>query len=203
MKFFPPGGATYEKIARLIEYNNCFMRHFFIALFLLSATFLSAQKDQTLFGNGGLRLSGFWFGGTSNMHILDAENDIYRGGHFVFEFNDNWLIGWSNFRINAADWDLKSNGAFIGYSHNSDAVVHSVFHVSVANGRLSSELQSRDRVWTVVPAGGVEVNVLRWFRLGLEGGYRFVSDVEIPGLQDGDISGGFATLRLRFGYSWK
>jgi len=180
------------------------MRNTFLCFLLLTISFsLSAQSDQTLFGGGGLRLSGFWFGSTSSMQIIDGENDIFRGGHFVFEFNDNWLIGWSHFRMNEADWDLSSHGAFLGYSYNSDAVVHPVVHISVANGKLSSEMRSKDRVWTVVPAAGVELNVLRWFRIGLEGGYRFVSDVETPGLTDGDISGGFGTLRLRFGYSWR
>lgn len=81
--------------------------------------------------------------------------------------------------------------------------VHPTFNISIANAKLSSEAREKDRVWTVVPAAGVELNVVRWFRLGMEAGYRFASDVETPGLNDADISGGFGTLRLRFGWSWK
>lgn len=180
------------------------MRHLYLTITAILLTIsLSAQRDQTIFGGNGLRLSGFWFGGTSSMQLIDGENDIYRGGHFAFEFNNNWLLGWSHFDISTPDWELDSHGAFLGYSYNANSVVHPTFNISIANAKLSSEAREKDRVWTVVPAAGVELNVVRWFRLGMEAGYRFASDVETPGLSDADISGGFGTLRLRFGWSWK
>ncbi len=61
---------------------------------------------------------------------------------------------------------------------------------------------SRDRVFVLQPAVGLEVNVFRWFRIGAEGGYRLVSDVDGGGLQSSDVSKPFAQLQLRFGYSW-
>jgi hypothetical protein len=59
-----------------------------------------------------------------------------------------------------------------------------------------------DRVYVVQPSAGIEINVFRWFRLGLEGGYRFVSDSNIPELSNQQLSGAFGQASLRFGFSW-
>ena len=52
------------------------------------------------------------------------------------------------------------------------------------------------------PSAGVEINVFRWFRLGLEGGYRFVNDNDIAAIQDTQIEGAYGQASLKFGFSW-
>jgi hypothetical protein len=44
--------------------------------------------------------------------------------------------------------------------------------------------------------------VFKWFKFGIEGGYRFVSDVDRQGLSDSDVSSFFVDLKFRFGWSW-
>jgi len=48
----------------------------------------------------------------------------------------------------------------------------------------------------------LEVNVLEWFRLGAEAGYRFITDVDVQNLDSSDFSTPFVQLQLRFGFSW-
>ena len=59
-----------------------------------------------------------------------------------------------------------------------------------------------DRIFALQPSLGVEINVFRWLHLGLEGGYRFISDSNLEGLDDAALSGGFGQATLRFGWSW-
>jgi hypothetical protein len=59
-----------------------------------------------------------------------------------------------------------------------------------------------DRIFAVQPTAGIEINVFRWFHVGLEGGYRFISDSNVEGLTDSDLSGPFGQATLRFGWSW-
>jgi hypothetical protein len=74
----------------------------------------------------------------------------------------------------------------------------------VGGGRIDFDDRNltRDRVFVLQPAVGLEVNVFRWLRLGAEGGYRLVTDVNVGGLESADVSKPFAQLQLRFGYSW-
>ncbi|MBK6997444.1 MAG: hypothetical protein IPH31_21995 [Lewinellaceae bacterium] len=59
-----------------------------------------------------------------------------------------------------------------------------------------------DRILVMQPSAGVEINVFRWFHLGIDGGYRFVSDATTPGLDNEYLSGWFGQATLKFGFSW-
>jgi hypothetical protein len=59
----------------------------------------------------------------------------------------------------------------------------------------------RSAVFAVEAGARVEINVTRFFRLGLSGGYRLISgsDLERASLSDSDLSAPFGQLSLRFG----
>jgi hypothetical protein len=81
-------------------------------------------------------------------------------------------------------------------------VIHPRFGIFAGGGRLDIVGEGRDRVFGISPTAGLELNVTSWFRLGMEGGYRFLSDVDTPGFESSDFSAPFAQLQLRFGFSW-
>ena len=75
--------------------------------------------------------------------------------------------------------------------------------VSLENSyRIKLEGGEYDKIFVVQPAAGVEINIFRWFHLGLQGGYRFVTDSSIAGLSDKQLSGAFGQATLKFGWSW-
>ena len=74
-------------------------------------------------------------------------------------------------------------------------------YVKGGRGSLKINEQKVDKVTVFEPSIGVEVNVFRWMRVGLEGGYRFVTSVDAPGLDDTDFSSPIIGLRLKFGWS--
>jgi len=49
---------------------------------------------------------------------------------------------------------------------------------------------------------GFELNLFQWFRLGVDGGYRFASGVENDFVTANDIGGAVMQIEARFGFSW-
>jgi len=45
--------------------------------------------------------------------------------------------------------------------------------------------------------------MLQWFRLGIDGGYRFASGIDdVEGVTEKDLGGAFIQAEARFGFSW-
>jgi hypothetical protein len=105
-------------------------------------------------------------------------------------------------------------GVFIEYIHNSDALIHFTGGILIGGGgvgyRSDYDGDNVDEVWdntdtlndaffVAEPSVSAELNVAKWCRVTLGGGYRFVSGVELPGLSNSDISGPSARLMVKFG----
>jgi hypothetical protein len=184
-----------------------------LAVALLVASGAYAQREETLFNQTRLDLTGFWFSDSHNFTFLDNDAEYFSGGNFAFEFGRSLMIGWAWQRMkdyaplptdNAAGYKLRNRGLLIGYAPGTSKVIHPYLSAIVGGGRIDFDDRNltRDRVFVLQPAVGLEVNVFRWLRLGAEGGYRLVTDVNVGGLESSDVSKPFAQLQLRFGYSW-
>ena len=174
---------------------------------LAFATTLTAQ--ETLFNSNGLGLSGAWGTATYNYSFLEDDYVYGRGGSFGLEFGNTLYVGyaWTRFRDeaelrNAPDFRLKYNGLLLGVTPNSYKVVHPRLNALVGGGKIFLRDGNFDRVFVLQPSAGLEINVFKWFRLGLEGGYRFITNDNTPGLTSENISSPFAQIDLRFGFSW-
>jgi hypothetical protein len=77
-------------------------------------------------------------------------------------------------------------------------VYHFTFLTLIGGGSLDLEGQS-DGIWAAEPAMNLEINVNSFLRLDFGGGYRFVWDVDVPGLSNGDLSQFFGQIALKFG----
>lgn len=174
----------------------------------LMTTALNAQRGETLFDD--LDMTGVWFSWDYNFSYFDEDYTYVRGWDFGLEFNEDFTMGWGwyNFRDNAsidgaaADFDMKYNGFILGIAPRSHRALHPRITILTGQGRVWLEDDDRDRVFVLQPSAGLEVNVFKWFRVGLEGGYRLVAGNDLPGVADGDLSAPFGQLDLRFGISW-
>ena len=181
-----------------------FLLSFTIILLSLS---IHAQKDETIFGNSGIRFTGIWGGSTTFINGFEDDFDLDGGGFFTFELNKSLLLGWSNQEIRAyfndgGRLDLKTNDFLIGYSPISYRSLHPYFYTTVGSGKADLQTEGRDKVLSIQPSLGLELNVLRWFRISLDGGYRFISGSDYVAVTDKMMSGAFIGLRLKFGWSW-
>ena len=176
----------------------------YTTFFLAFALIMNAQSEQTLFNNSGLELTGIWGGNTSNINENQDDYGVFHGGFFQLEFNQDYTIGWQGYGLNDQDLEMDFNGVTFGYAIDSYRTFHPTFSVFAGGGKFKTQDERRikDDVFAIQPSLGLEINVARWFRLGLEGGYRFVFDTDIPGYNDTDVSEPFLGLRMKFGFSW-
>ena len=188
------------------------MKKYLISIFTLTliTTTLVAQRDETLIGKNGLRLTGLWGGSNIGLAGFDGDNHGMAGGFFGLEFSKSLLLGFggssgsesTTYNGQFRKYDLDYGGFLIGYAYKSYKVVHPRVSFLMGSGNLKIKDEPDDNVFVVQPSAGVELNLFRWFRMGLEGGYRFVSNTSLPKPNDGDASAAFAQLSFRFGWSW-
>lgn len=185
----------------------------FFALALLTCmNSLFAQKEETLVGSRGLGFSGIWGGSKHQLTQFGngGKTSYVAGGFFGFEFGKALLVGWGHYNlVDEFKWDNIENQAFdmrwnpmvLNYGFKSYKSIHPQVGVDFGRGRVELG-DEKDRIFVVQPTAGVEINVFRWFHIGLDGGYRFVNDSSIPTLSDEALSGWFGQASLKFGFSW-
>jgi len=185
---------------------------FFALALLTSMNSLFAQKEETLVGSRGLGFSGIWGGSKHQLTQFGngGKTSYVAGGFFGFEFGKALLVGWGHYNlmdefkwdnIENQQFDMRWNPMVLNYGFKNYKSIHPQVGVDFGRGRV--ELGDvKDRIFVVQPTAGVEINVFRWFHIGLDGGYRFVSDSSIPTLSDEALSGWFGQASLKFGFSW-
>lgn len=178
---------------------------------ILAFTQLSAQKEETILGERGWGLSGIWGGYAHQFTQYDDKDAFNSGGFFGFEFGKSLIIGWSHTDLRdditlrnneTRKFDFRYNGAKIGYAFIPYKAIHPVLNFEIGKGTVELTGQPKDRVFVMQPSAGLEINVLRWFRLGLEGGYRFIQNNDLVGISAEQISGPYGQATLKFGFSW-
>lgn len=93
---------------------------------------------------------------------------------------------------------------WIGFS---DRLVHLTFYTLLGAGGVSFRTADddgvdefdTDTIYVAEPIANIEVNVTKFFRMNAGAGYRFVWDVDAPGLEDDDLGGVTASLTFKFG----
>ncbi len=178
---------------------------------ILAANSLLAQREQTVIGRHGLGLSGAWGGWTNGLTKFEDDYSAISGGFGGVEFGKTLLIGTGGYHMESSIIDasgagqklrLNYGGLMLGTAIGSWRAVHPTITVLGGGGKVKLAGEGSDDVFVVQPQAGVEINIVRWFHLGLEGGYRFVTDSDFVALPDSKLSGAFGEVRLKFGYSF-
>ncbi len=179
--------------------------------FLCLATLTFAQREETILGTRGFGLTGAWGGSQHQITQFGNQNAYINGGFFALEFGKALSIGLSNYDLNGDIlWDGKPDQKFdlrwrtlsLDYAIRAHKPIHPVVGLEGGWGRAELGEERTDRLFILQPTAGLEINVFRWFHLGLEGGYRFATNSSIAGLNDTDLSGAYGQIALRFGWSW-
>lgn len=184
----------------------------FLALAILFAALPAfSQREETVLGERGWGLSGIWGGYSHQYTSYDKTDGFNRGGFFGFEFGKSLYIGWTHYSLrddivldqnDNQRFDFRFSGGRIGYAFLPYKAVHPLLNVELGRGRAKLAGEGNDDMFIIQPSAGVEINVFRWFRIGMEGGYRFARNVDYASLSDSDLSGPFAQASLKFGFSW-
>ncbi|RMF19751.1 MAG: hypothetical protein D6765_17650 [Bacteroidetes bacterium] len=184
------------------------MRRIFWLFLLVSPTLAGAQSTETLFGEGGLRVTGFRLGPQAALGVFEAESLPMGGGVYALELNREVLIGWAHLRSKEAvglppaqPFTYRQNGLFLGYAFRPHRLVHPVFSLLMGGGKVTYSDDTTDRLFSLVPSLGFELNVFRWFRIQLSAGYRLVDGSAEPDLPDEALSGFQGQALFLFGWS--
>lgn len=171
----------------------------------------SAQGDETLVEKFALDLSGAWGGWNLQTTSVGGNNTAVNGGFGGLEFNKTIFIGWAAYSVSDnligptdgfLPYTLSYNGPLVAYTPKARSVIHPKISMQIGFGKYKVEGYSEDRFLVLQPGLGGEINVLRWFRLGANAGYRYSlnSDYESGSFLNSD--GFFLEGTLKFGFSW-
>ena len=179
----------------------------FCALTISTITF---AQTETLFGKadsfGGFGGPMIEFSNINGTLVGDVGgggaliiNDFFFGGYGLG--NDGASV---EFEDKNYDIDFGHGGLWFGYTMNQHKLVHLYSSFKVGWGsvdlRIDDEKKFNDNLLALTPEIGVEFNVTNWFKLGVTGGFRYVSGIEeLPVLTDDDFTGMTGALTFRFG----
>lgn len=180
---------------------------------LLTTVALNGQKVETIFNQTDLRITGAWGTAAYNFSSFNGDDwTLIRGGMGGVELNRNLFLGWGGYEtrdeiptdVGTTSANLRYNGPVVSFSPNSTKLIHPRFTFLTGRGKasLTEGDAGTDRMFVFQPSAGLEINVFQWFRVGFEGGYRFVGESTKLNLTSGDLSAPFAQIELRFGLSW-
>lgn len=173
----------------------------------VSTLTFAQNREETIFSNSSIEFTGLWGGSTNGFVEFNNNFSLSNSGYFLFEINNNFLIGWSGYGSgsNLSNGDkaqIGGNDLVMGYAFSSHKAIHPIVYLKGGRGSLKINEEKVDKVTVFEPSIGIEVNVFRWMKVGLEGGYRFVTSIDAAGLDDNDFSSPIIGLRLKFGWSW-
>ncbi len=126
-------------------------------------------------------------------------NNAFIGGYGIGTNSPDYAVGGDNYNIR-----FRHGGFWLGYTYKSHKLIHLYTSARIGWGKVrlrdDDDTVYSDRVFALTPEVGVELNLTRWFRLGLTGGYRWVSGVNnIPGAESADFSSPVGILTFSFG----
>lgn len=193
------------------------------AVIIVLALFLGAPlyAQENLIG-GDVELGGF--GGPSvQFTSINGEFGLLAGGWGGMIIDHTVAIGGAGYGLvndvseaNAPAATPYLNfgygGGFVQYINGSDNLIHFTGRILIGGGGLgfrssndNDEHSSGDRdtlndvFFVAEPSVEAELNVIKWMRLCVGGGYRFISGIEIAGITNGDISGPHGQVMVKFG----
>jgi hypothetical protein len=185
-----------------------------LCLIIISMVKTEAQDEdlQTLFGDRPLKITGFG-GPFMNFTSFDKDFAYMMGGGGGIIINNFMIGGYGIGLANTLYFDDSDDeisfghgGFWFGYQLMPHKLVHPVIQVQLGWGGLNSKdrygalIDNLDKLFIITPIVEVEMNITRFFRIGLGGSYRIAAFADNNILSAGDMSGPGANLAFKFGW---
>lgn len=185
---------------------------------LLIPAGIGAQQERTLL-SGHVDHGGF---GGPVVKFTEIANrfGVLVGGRGGWIINHSLVLGGGGYGLaNTYDFKLIEDGRErrlalgyggleIEYVNRWRNVAHVTVGILVGGGGASWYDRRRedwglendgDAFFVAEPALNLEVNIIHFLRVCVGGSYRFVGDLDLPGLTDADLRGAAGSLTLKFG----
>ncbi|MEM9527709.1 MAG: hypothetical protein AAGA31_13935 [Bacteroidota bacterium] len=181
---------------------------------------IRSRRERTLLGD--LDLSGIWGGPTYNYSMTGDDWALMRGGFGGLEFGEEFFLGYGgwnareNFTVDdpvasSPEYDFRHSGFILAYSPLRNSPIHPRVTTIIGPGKFTinpssvdnpDDIDLEDRMLVAQAMIGFELNLFQWFRLGVDGGYRFANGIDNPVITEKDVSGAIVQIEARFGFSW-
>lgn len=178
-----------------------------------------AQQDEYLLGGGPRDFGGFG-GPLYRVTSVAGETMSLGGGGGALLVNRRFAIGGMGVggttNVDAiigglpvrGEMDFGYGGLTLEVITRPSKLVHATYGVMLGGGGVSVWPDDRrprnvsdetETFGVAEPQIGLEMNVIRWMRIGVTGGYRFVFGAEDARLANDNLSGASGSLVFRFG----
>lgn len=194
---------------------------FLLSIISLAFTVLYAQDEQkpeieTIFTKPS-KIRGY-ISSINNTTTLDGETAYMSGMHAAGIFNDHFVLGFYNLDLEnnvfsnndnyiGSTVDFGHKGLWIGYIFMPKRIIHFTANAQIGKGNLEiydstiDNWVEDDMVFVLTPSIEAEVNIAKFFRVGIGANYRFALDVDkFANYNDQDFSGMGAFVTLKFGW---
>ncbi|RMG67143.1 MAG: hypothetical protein D6722_13740 [Bacteroidetes bacterium] len=174
-----------------------------LLLFLVLGT-AQAQEARTLMGQEATFTSHGFGGFALRMTALDGALIPSFGGFGAGLYNERLILGGGGYNLRGTtpdgDVELGYGGVMLGYILAPERPLHLHTSLLLGGGGIHPETGESRAVMVLEPLLEAELNVSRYFRLGIGGGYRLlVGQTPDAGVSPQDLSGFFGGLSFRFG----
>jgi len=187
------------------------MKKILFAILVLSILSTAAvAQEKTLVGEG--TSVGIYGGPIVSITTIDRQLGVLSGGRGAVIFGNTVIIGGGGYGLSIPvqkDWaagpsniDFGYGGLELGVTVGSDRLLHFTSNVMLGGGNVNYQDApgENSRLYVIEPHGYLEINLLKWMRVCVGGGYRFVFDVEgVTELSNSDLSGPSGKLFIKFG----
>jgi len=191
------------------------MKKIAIFLILIFAVSLCAQ-EETLF-QGKIK-SGWSVDTFTGLSMINGQAGLMNGFYATWIINKTFFISWASYDLTGTKvdapitynedkvfLDIAYRGIRAGYTLNPDRLLHWGFAGFAGWGDVSYNQPGSDKRWeedyfiVIRPSVFLELNVIKWMRIDMSLGYRYVNGVDMEGLSNTDLSGLTGGFVLRFG----
>ena len=183
-----------------------------ILALILSATTASVAlgQEQTLVT--GSMESGGMGAPVVKFSEVAGQFALFVGGRGGWIIHHTFLIGGGGYGL-ANDIDLDGfpprrdlefgyGGLDLEYINSSNNLIHFTIQGLVGGGGLTTRLQyffESEAVFVLEGGANIMLNVTPYFRMGIGGGYRWVTDVDTRIVSSAALSSGYGSLTFKFG----
>ncbi|MBN2613742.1 MAG: hypothetical protein JXB00_19450 [Bacteroidales bacterium] len=185
-----------------------------LAVIIITVLHLNAQEDeiQTLFNGQPLKISGFG-GPAMNFTTFNDEFAFMMGGGGGLMINNLFIGGYGTGIANTIQYEdtddelsFGHGGFWLGYTLYPNKLVHLSIQTQMGWGkvdRMNSRhemLENIDKIFVITPIIEAEMNVTRYFRIGLGGQYRIATLDDNTIIDSKGLSGPGVVLSFKFGW---
>jgi len=199
--------------------KNLFL--FVLPVFLVSPVI---AEEETLFNGGDVEYGAF-SGAVLKSTSISGDSAWLVGGRCGWIVNHSFVIGGGGYGLASdipaskeahkiypgrnLEMELAYGGLEFEYIYRSNKLVHISLYSLIGAGNIGygdesasnedDDLDKKDTVFVIEPAVNGTLNVTKWFRISAGISYRKISDFQLAGVDEADVSGVSGTLTFGFG----